>query len=312
MELRHFRYFAALAETLHFTRAAQRLFVTQSTLSHQIHQLEETLGTPLFNRTGRAIHLTPAGLLFKSHAMQVLRQVDGALAAVDEMGALKRGALAVGSIHSFNHAVLLPVVVAFTRQYPALKLRIEETTTPDIEAGVVVGSLDLGITVAPVKAAELVMEPLFEEDYVLVVRKRHPLASAGRAKLSDLSEQPLAMLTQAFTTRRLIDLHCEVKRVVPRVVFESNSIECVMDVVSHTDLASVLPRTALARRQDLRGLEITAPAPKRTCGLCWLKNGHRSAAATALAAMLQAHVRSPHWVEAGRSLTTRQPSSRSR
>lgn len=279
-----------LAETLHFTRAAQRLFVTQSTLSHQINQLEQEFGTPLFSRTGRSVHLTPAGLLFKSHAAQVLRQVEGAKTALSDLQGLKRGALVVGSIHSFNHAVLLPVMAKFTELYPAVKLRIEETTTPAIEAGVLAGELDLGITVAPVQTSELVMEPLLEEDYVVVVSKRHPLAAAARLRLTDLAELPLAMLTQSFATRRLIDLHCEVKKLVPHVVFESNSIECVMDLVGRSMLASVLPRSALAGRRGLVSIELTAPTPKRACGICWLKSGHRSVAALALVGMLESQL----------------------
>ena len=78
MELRHLRYYVMLADTLNFTRAAQRLFITQSTLSHQIIQLEQELATPLLNRSGRAVHLTSAGQLFKSHAMLILRQAESA------------------------------------------------------------------------------------------------------------------------------------------------------------------------------------------------------------------------------------------
>lgn len=291
MELRHFRYFVMLADTLHFTRAAQRLFVTQSTLSHQIRQLEEELGTPLFNRTGRAVHLTPAGRLFKSHATLILRQAEGAKTAVNELGALQRGSLSIGSIHTFNHAVLLPIVSKFIQKYPQVRLTIEESTTPRIEAGLIDGTFDLGVTVAPTQASELVMEHLFDEDYVVVVRKRHPLSVRRRIRLADLSAQPLAMLSQAFATRRLIDLHFELLKLVPHILVESNSIETVLDLVSRSALASVLPRSAAVARTGCTSIELGGTAPKRTCCLCWLRSGHRSAAATVLAEMIKSGVK---------------------
>lgn len=287
MELRHLRYFVMLAETLNFTRAAQRLFITQSTLSHQIIQLENELATPLFNRSGRVVHLTSAGQLFKSHAMLILRQAESAKSALDELGNLKRGQLSIGTIHSFNHSTLLPIMSRFIQLYPNVCVTIEETSTSRIEAGLVDGTFDFGATVAPVLSNELVMEVLLKEDYVVVVRKRHPLAGRKRIRFSDLSNVPLAMLTPSFATRRIVDLHFEVSKLAPLIRFESNSIEVVLDQITRSDLVSVLPFSAIAARTGFLSIGFNGTGPNRTCGLCWLRSGHRSAAALVLADMIR-------------------------
>jgi LysR family transcriptional regulator, cyn operon transcriptional activator len=288
MELRHLRYYVMLADTLNFTRAAQRLFITQSTLSHQIIQLEQELATPLLNRSGRAVHLTSAGQLFKSHAMLILRQAESAKTAVDELGNLKRGLLNIGTVHSFNHSVLLPVVSRFMQMYPAVRVTIEETSTSRIEAGLVDGTFDFGATVAPVQSSELEMEVLLKEDYVVVVRKMHPLANRKRIRFSDLSNVPLAMLTPSFATRRIVDLSFEVSKLAPLIRFESNSIEVVLDQVNRSDLVSILPLSAIATRKGFLSVRFSGTGPNRTCGLCWLRSGHRSAAALVLADMIRA------------------------
>src|SRR3569833_2762248 len=99
LELRHLRYFLTVAELQHVTRAAEALHVTQSTLSHQIRQLEEQLGTELFDRVGRGVQLTQAGRLFRSFAQRALDEVDAGRTALDELGKLLRGTLRIGVIH---------------------------------------------------------------------------------------------------------------------------------------------------------------------------------------------------------------------
>src|SRR5215468_8981191 len=100
IELRHLRYFLAVAETSHFTRAAQKLHVTQPTLSHQIRQLEGQLDLPLFDRIGRRVKLTAAGAMLVPHARRVLRELEDAQVALGELHGLKRGELKVGIVQT--------------------------------------------------------------------------------------------------------------------------------------------------------------------------------------------------------------------
>ena len=102
MEFRHLRYFLAVADALHFTKAAERLPVSQPALSAQIKQLEQEVGVPLFDRVGRSVQLTRAGAIFREHARRALREMELAQVAIAEEGGLQRGTLTVGVVETVN------------------------------------------------------------------------------------------------------------------------------------------------------------------------------------------------------------------
>src|SRR5580765_7819417 len=118
IELRHLRYFLAVAELGHFTRAAGKLNVTQPTLSHQIRQLEGQLNLALFDRFGRLVKLTAAGEVLLPHARRVLRELDAAQSALGELHGLKRGELKVGIVQTVNACVIPEIVAQFSANHP--------------------------------------------------------------------------------------------------------------------------------------------------------------------------------------------------
>lgn len=290
MELRHLRYFRVLAEELHFTRAAQMLNITQSTLSHQIIQLEEELGAPLFHRRSRAVHLTSSGELFLRHAKLILRQTDIAQTAVAEIGTLQRGTIRIGTIPSFNRMLLRPVIAEFMHRYPRVRIVVQELTTSQIEAGLIDGTFDLGIAVAPVHSTELVMETLFIEPYVAVCREGNPFLERGECSLADLSEINLAMLSSFFATRHLIDLQFEALKLVPFVELEVNSIDFLLHQIRESDLATILPQSSTVLEPGLQSIPITESILERTCGLCWHREGFRSEASKVIAEMVRERI----------------------
>ena len=291
MELRHLRYFRVLAEELHFTRAAQMLNITQSTLSHQIIQLEEELGAPLFHRRSRAVHLTSSGELFLSHAKLILRQADIAQTAVAEIGTLQRGTIRIGTIPSFNRTLLRPVIADFMQSYPRVRIVVHELTTSQIEAGLIDGTFDFGIAVAPVHSTELVMENLFVEQYVAVCRVGNPFFEKGRCSLADLSKISLAMLSSSFATRHLIDLQFEALKLVPFVQLEVNSIGFLLHEIRESELATILPQSSIVMEPGLRSIPIVGSTLERTCGLCWHREGFRSDASKVIADMIRDRIR---------------------
>ncbi len=296
MEFRHLRYFLAVADALHFTKAAEGLPVSQPALSAQIKQLEQEVGVPLFDRVGRSVQLTRAGSIFREHARRALREMELAQVAIAEEEGLQRGILTVGVVQTVNAYLIPDIVGRFSTLHPLISLKLDELSGPDIEAGVKSGSLEVGIGFVPVASDRIESQPLFEEDFVLVASPRHRLAKRRYLSLSSLAKESLILLPTVFCTRRLLDACFEQAGVRPKIIVEMNSIEGILATVRTSNLATVLPRLSLGLvpNRALRGILLKNPTPRRGVGFLWKKGGYRSGAAKALADQVRAVV-GEHW-----------------
>jgi len=287
MELRHLRHFVAAAEALHFTRAAEALGVSQPTLSLQIRELERELRVALFDRIGRSVRLTEAGEVFRRHAIRALREVESGQAAVADLEGVRGGKFRVGVTHSFSAALIPRAVATFRAQHPGVVVSIEKTSGRAIELALVAGSIDLGIAFAPPEAPEVVAEPLFEEEVVLIVARGHPLAGRAKVGLSDLAGSPLVLISREFATRRLIDDRLREAAIVPEIAVEMNDIDSLLEVVRLGSGATVLSRRAATDPRGLALIPITGPKMTRTAALLWHREAYRSAAALAFARVIR-------------------------
>lgn len=288
MELRHLRYFDALAETLNFTRAAERLHVTQSTLSHQIRQLEEELGAELFDRSTRHVRLTEAGELLRSHTTSALRQIDDAMAALrpDASDPLS-GSLRLGTTHSFATRLVPMCVSSFLAQAPGTLVRVHELSAREIAQQLAAGELDLGVSYRPAGAPELWFEALYHEELKLVVAATHPLARRRRVRMVELHGLPMVLLAQAFSTRQQLDEAFEAAGAEPRVTVELNAIAPMIELIRRTELAGIIAETAVAPAPDLAVIPLEDPTPRRTPGLLWKKGAARSPTMRHMAAIIR-------------------------
>jgi LysR family cyn operon transcriptional activator len=292
MELRHLRYFLAIAEAGSFTRAAAKLHLTQPTLSHQIRQLEESLGTPLFDRIGRRVQLTPPGLVFKAHAEHALQSLASARAALDELQGLMRGTLAIGVFQSFNSSLLPPILARYSAQYPGIRVSVRQLPTRAMEDQLVNGELDLGIAYVEPGSDRIVSERLFDERMMLVVGARHALASRRELQLTQLGRLPLVLLSEEFPSRRLLADWFAQAGFEPDVRIEINSTDAILATVRASGLATIQTRRMAGGFPELRCIPLK-PALTRTVAVLWRRDGYRSAAARALATMIkQAYARS--------------------
>jgi len=288
VELRHLRYFLAVADALHFTRAAEALHVSQPTLSLQVMELERMLGAPLFNRVGRTVRLTEAGHVFRRHAIRALGEVETGEAAVADLLGLRRGTLRVGVTHSFSTALIPKAVARFRRDHPGVGLAIEKTSGRAIEQALMAGALDLGIAYAPPESAEVAAETLFEEEVVLIVASGHALARRDRVALGELEGVPLALISREFSTRRLIDDRLREAGVRPEIAVEMNDIDSLLEVVRLGTGATVLSRRAVNDGRGLAQVPIEGPRMARTAALLWHRDAYRTAASEAFAAVIRA------------------------
>ncbi|BBY26228.1 LysR substrate-binding domain-containing protein [Mycolicibacterium sediminis] len=186
--------FIAVAEELHFGRAAERLHMTQPPLSRQIQQLEAELGVQLIDRTTRTVTLTPAGVAFLPDARRILQLAEGAAQTVKRVPAGDLGTVVIGFTAASAHAVLPPLLEASRAKLPDVKLDLREMVTATQIEGLVTGEIDLGMARPPLKRPGLVSRPLLHEQLIAALPVDHPLTTLGRQlTLNDLDGQDVIM-----------------------------------------------------------------------------------------------------------------------
>jgi LysR family cyn operon transcriptional activator len=276
MELRHLRYFDAIAETLNFTRAAERLHVTQSTLSHQIKQLEDELGTPLFHRGARQVRMTEAGEILRSHMTPALEQIDLGLQALRAPAESITASIRLGTTSSFNTRMVPGCVATLLNHYPGIQVTVEELSAGAIIKRLAGARIDLAVAYRPVGDSELWFEPLYNEELRLVVSMRHPLARRRRVRMVELHQVRMVLLSRQFLTRKLLDECFEQAGARPLVAAQMNSVGPMIELVRQTDLAGIIAETAVSQSADLRVIPLEDPTPIRTPGMMWHKGATRS------------------------------------
>jgi LysR family cyn operon transcriptional activator len=287
MELRHLRYFVAVADARSFTLAAAELGISQPTLSHQIKQLETELGTPLFVRFPRSVEMTEAGRDFRPHCDRLLKELDDGLQGLSELQGVLRGTLRMAVFHSFSRSLLGPVMAQFALRHAGVRVVARLLARSDMERELAEGTLDLAVAYAPEDTEHIVAERLFEEDLVLVVGDAHTLAGKTRVPMRTLGELDLVLLTPEFASRQIVERFCADQKLAPRIVLEMNAIEPILAIVRHAPLATVVSAGAVHDASGLRVLRLTQPTPKRWAALLWRRGGHRSAAAQRMAEMIR-------------------------
>jgi LysR family transcriptional regulator, cyn operon transcriptional activator len=283
MELRHLRYFVAIANAGTMAKASELVFVTQSTLSHQLAQLEAELGCALFERIGRSLRLSDAGRELLGHARGVLAQVEEGKQAVDRARTVASGILRVGVIHSFVTDLMPRVCSAYLKSHAGVKLQIVELTALDIEAQVAEGALDVGVAFYPPGNEAIMGERLFDDTLVLAVPPKHALAARKSVRFAQLDGVPLAMLGTRFATRRLLDGHFQRAGISPQIAVEIDSVDALLHLVQQGAATAFLPSRMVGRARGVRLVQVTDPKPVRSAGLVWRRSTYRAAAATAFA-----------------------------
>ncbi len=288
MELRHVRYFLAVADTRSFTRAAERLHVTQPTLSHQVKQLESLVGTVLFERSTKEIELTAAGRLFKPYCERILKEIELSALAISELEGLMRGSLRMAVFHAFSHSMLPPILAEFALRYPGVRVTVRLVPQVDLKRDLLNAELDFAISYEADDYEQIVAERLFDEELVLIVGSGHSHAGRKSIPMRELATLPLVLLTQEFGARQFVD-HCLAEKgLTSQVILDMNAIDPIVAMIRNSRLATVLSAGAIVDHTGLQIVRLTDPVPKRNVGILWRRDGYRSAAAQRMAEMMKA------------------------
>lgn len=198
MELRHLRYFLAVAQELSFTRAAERVGIAQPPLSYQISNLEHELGTTLFNRTRRSVALTPAGEALVPYAKLILNLTENAASSIKALGSGRSGTLRVGALFSTIYTFLPAVIQQFRATRPDVKLLIQQMTVKEQLAALRDGTIDVGLLRGPSETEGLIARTLANERFMAAMPEGHPLDDRDVVPVEMLVEHPFLMISSAF------------------------------------------------------------------------------------------------------------------
>jgi DNA-binding transcriptional LysR family regulator len=248
MELRHLRYFVAVAEESNFGRAAERLRIAQPPLSRQIRDLEREVGAPLFERVPRGVELTAAGRAFLPEARLTLAQAERAQRTAQRAAHGETGRLRVGFVEAATHSGILPDVLSFFRAHlPSVGLSLFELDPLRQAEAFQDGRIDIGILHSPpLDAARwLRVEPIYAEPVILALPKTHPLAKRSRVALASLADEPFVGFPRVVAPEIYDDIIASCRRAgfSPRIVQEAAGWHTLASLVSAGIGVGIVPRS---------------------------------------------------------------------
>ncbi|MFJ6525266.1 LysR family transcriptional regulator [Streptomyces longwoodensis] len=261
MELRHLQHFVAVAEDQHFTRAAERLMVSQSGLSASIRALERELRAPLFVRTTRRVTLTEAGRALLGEAERILAQVRAAHEAVAAVQGVLRGTLALGTEQCIAGVHVAGLLAAFRRRHPDVEIRLRQYGSGTLAEEVAAGRLDLAFAYRTqadtdqLRSASLTTEPMY-----VLCHPEHHLAGAAALAPEDIAGEVFVDFHPDFGPRRATDAAFAETGVRRTVALEVNDVHSLLDLVDENLGIAVVPRHFRHKREALTALPLKGAA----------------------------------------------------
>lgn len=288
MELQQLRYVLAVADTMSFTRAAQRCFVVQSSLSHQIKALESELGVRLFARTSRRVELTEAGAAFLPGARAALESADRAAQEAAAATGEVRGQVTIGTIPTLTAVDLPGVLRRFCGRHPHVGVTSRTGNSDDLAAAVRAGEIDVAFLGLPdtTEPRGGRIRRLARERLVAVVPRDHRLADRRRVHLRDLADEPFADFPARSPGRTQSDNAFAAADLTRRVAFEAMDAALILDLVGNGLAVALLPAGVVPEPAELSTVPVV-DGPQRTEYLMW-NDFNPTPAATAFLAELTA------------------------
>ena len=272
-EFRQLRYFVIVCRRKSFTRAAEEIGVSQSSLSRSVHKLEEAIGQPLLERKPREVVTTDVGELFLARAEQILALAEECFAEVSD--AANHGRIRLAVIPTIAPYFLPKVLREFGKQHPTVSIIVQEDTTENIIRMIRHGDVDIAILALPINEKYLEVESLFDEELVLVVPNGHPLAKKKSIKLGDAKEFPFVMLDRAHCLSDNIESFCKMQSVQPIAIERTSQLATVQELVSLDHGISMVPKMARVLDTSKRRVYRSFSGTKPTRTIAMLYNPYR-------------------------------------
>ncbi|MFZ4451201.1 LysR family transcriptional regulator [Salibacterium aidingense] len=270
--MRLLEYFLQVCKELHFTKASEKLGISQPTLSQQINLLESRLHTKLFQKKGKKIYLTDAGTVLKNRAERIFFELDQASKEITEINELQRGKLTIGC--SGNH-LLHTSILTFHAQYPTIELSVVDTTTEDTVEKILNSTFDLGVVFLPVKDDRLEASHLFTSELFVICSDEHQLADAQSINLKQLRAHSVFLLQNHFLIRKVIDQYCKESGIEIHPVVELSDTFSLLEMTVQNNGVTILPKSYVEQMHDPRItlIRMEDHLPQKEVGIVYQKNG---------------------------------------
>jgi DNA-binding transcriptional LysR family regulator len=280
--------FLTIAERGSFHAAASHLNLSQTALSHRIRKLEEGVATQLLVRTTRQVSLTAAGMALLPHARRAFAEIDAALAEMRAADAAPEQRLAIACLPTIAMICLPDAVARFSRDHPAVRLRVHDNSASEIAEKVHAGEVEIGVTIVAANARDLELKPIVKEPFVLVCRRDMPLADAAALTWAQLQGLPLVRICAETGNRVLIDDALGSRREAMFWRYEVERVTTAVSLVRSGAGYTIVPQLAynLAGAPELVAIPLRSPSVSRTLGIVSRKGAPLSAPARALAKIL--------------------------
>lgn len=272
LELRQLKYFVAIAEHGTFTKAASKVYVAQSALSHQLAQLEQEVGAALFHRSRRGVELTEAGQVFHAHALSILRQVEDAKDSVASLSESPAGRVVFGIPHSASHALALPLLEAVKSRLPGVQLELTEELTGNLTRQLHAGTIHLAVLFDDGNLDEFDADMLVSERMSLIFRSDRLVTRKRNISLHDALRQPLILPAHPHGVRPIVERAAsEAGLPSPSVIADISSISILRTSLLADMGCTILPVMPMKQEIDqgvLSAIPIVSPLVSRRVALC--------------------------------------------
>ena len=250
MELRQLEYFIAVAEEANFTRAAERVHISQSGVSAQVRRLEQELGATLIDRSARTATLTGAGRAALDHAREVLSAAQAVRQAVDDVAGVLRGRLDIGMVSGCTMTPLFDALASFGAAHPGIEISLSEDSSDRLTDQVRAGEVDVALIGAAGRTPEgLEAQTIVSERLVAAVPADHPLAGRGdRCTLAEVTGHPLVCMPQGTGVRAVLDAACARHDVEPEIALIASAPDAVADLAQRGLGVAILSESMAAAR----------------------------------------------------------------
>ena len=259
MEFRQLRYFVKVAELRSFSEASKALFISQSTLSQQIKQLEEELGVELLVRDSRHVSMSDYGEQYLPYAKQVLKDVDTSTERMNDVRQLKIGTLNVGATYTFC-PLLADTVRDYMKKYPGIKLKIYCRSMENLMEMLEHGQLDVALSYKPLQSYDDIdSHILFNSNLCVIAGKDNPVAKKERIRLAELENLPLVLPAKGLQARNAFDSLLYGQNFKFDVRLEINDLSMLLDMVSRTNLVTLLSGATIHSNKNFIAISLDHP-----------------------------------------------------